>query len=130
MKRIRSAIGGLRDGFLPSDLADELAQYVTADDLPQRVLTSIEESLRSRVQELDVLKVVEAEHALLAHEWTNVERRLYHAPGEEILSRVFRHFGATFEKAHDAPRIAQKMRANDLDAEMKALLSRINLLVD
>jgi hypothetical protein len=85
--------------------------------------------MRSRVEEdianLDITEVVDSEREALHKEWSNLEKRLELAPGEEVLAAVFEYVGAQLNKSTDTARIARKMRKDEIPVERKSLIDGV-----
>lgn len=125
VKRIRAEIGGLRGGLLPRETVAGLAQKVHHKSFARQVRREIEARVSSHLDALAVERIVAAEKAALQREWRKKENRLALAPGEELLSAVFHHFGSEYRKPNDTIRIAKAMTLEEIPEEVKNLIGRI-----
>src|SRR2546426_1336882 len=130
LKRIRAELGGLIGGLLPRDAASVLASEANSPDLPQLLQQEIEQRFKHHVSALDINGIVRAQKEALGKEWSEETRRLEVAPGEEILSTVFHHFGTQYKKPEDTVRIAKEMRADEIPNEIKQLIGKAIALTD
>ncbi len=62
-------------------------------------------------------------------EWSDPDKRIQLAPGEEILSEVFQHFGSRYRKPADTVRVAREMGIDEVPAEVQEVLSSVVALV-
>lgn len=124
LKRIRAELGGLRDGLLPTEVVTELAARARDPDLALLVRQAVEGQVADRISDLGITELVQSQREALEREWADKERHAWLAPGEEVLTSMFRHFGSEFNKRTDAPRIARAMPAEDIDPEIREVLSR------
>lgn len=125
VKRIRTEIAGLRGGLLPRDSVTNLAHRSHEENFPQTLQKEIESRLFRHLTDLDIDKIVRAERESLEEEWADAERRLCLAPGDEIVSAVYHHFGSEYRKPNDTARIAREMEPSEIAAEISDLLKRI-----
>lgn len=125
LKRIRAEIGGLRDGLVPGEMVGQFATRAHESEFPALIREAIETRIDSVISGLDLDALVQAEREALDVEWSDPDRRLALAPGEEILGLVFKHFGGEFNKRTDGPRIAAEMSANEITPEITALIERL-----
>jgi len=124
LKRIRAALEGLRGGLLPSPLAIDLAPKAHHANLARLLRGKIKSRVNEHLEDADIEALVDSEREALSREWSRPEKRLQLAPGEEILTVVFHHFGSRYNKSRDAVRIANQMRTEEIAAEIQELLAR------
>lgn len=129
IKRIRSRIGGLQDGLVPTNVLPQLTLQATSEDLSMNVLQAIRAAFDSHIESLDMKAIVASEKDRLDNTWCNPQNRLQIAPGEEILTRVFGSFGSKYRKSTDALLIAKEMAANDVDPEIVEVIDKIRNLI-
>ena len=128
VKRIRAEIPGLKGGLLPRASVASLAAEAHADDLARRLREVIDANIAGHLNGLDLDEIVNSQRSALDVEWRVVERRVEIAPGEELVSAVFRHFGSEYNKSKDTERIAEQMEAAEVPDEMRILIKRITSL--
>ena len=124
LKRIRAALEGLRSGLLPSLLARELAPKAHYANLASLLRGKIKSRVNDYLKAADIDALVDSEREALTRDWSRPEKRLQLAPGEEILTAVFPHFGSQYNKSRDAVRIAKHMHAEEIAPEIQELLTR------
>lgn len=120
MKRLKAEIGGLADGLLPS----ELASAAPAEDSAEELEECIRQQLEERIAQLGLATLVAQELKTLETEWSDYNRRLALAPGEELLMRVFAHSRGKYIRRSDAHRIALAMNEAEILRKIKELLPR------
>ena len=128
IKRIRSRIGGLKDGLVPTDVLAPLTSQTTNDDLSTMVLQAIRSSFDTHIERLDIKAIVVSEKDKLDKLWSDPRNRLLIAPGEEILSQVFSNFSSKYRKSSDALLIAKEMAADEIDPEIIRVIDQIRSL--
>lgn len=124
MKRIRSEIAGLRDGLLPRDIVMGLSHKTHFKHFPRIIRKKIETRIKGHLDLLGIDKVVQRVRAMLEDEWSDTQRRLWIAPGEEIIATVFHHFGSEYKKPNDTVRIAREMREDEIADEINNLIRK------
>jgi hypothetical protein len=129
LKRIRYRLGGLVGGFLPRQVIAELESAAEADDLDVRLLHSIGAHVQGQLHQLDVPRIVMEERTILANDWSDEGRRLWIAPGDEVITAVFRQLGGEYAKPRDTVRIASHMTAEEIQPEMVELIRRATGLI-
>ena len=122
LKRIRSALEGLRDGLLPTEVAIDLVPKARHTNLAGLLRGKIKSRVKDHLAAADIDKLVDSEREALIRDWSRPEKHLQLAPGEEILKAVFHHFGSRYNKSRDAVRIANQMRTEEIAAEIQELL--------
>lgn len=125
VKRIRAELGGLRGGLIPRELVTTLAQMVNQKNFSRVVRREIGARLATHLGRLNVEQIIKSERARLNREWKSERDRLSLAPGDEIVSTVFHHFGSEYRKPSDTVRIARAMAAGDIPEEIRGLITRI-----
>jgi hypothetical protein len=125
LKRIRAELGGLKEGLLPRELVGTLLPKVNDADFPQLLREAIESRISRHLDGLNLGELVSAERETLEKEWSDPERHLWLAPGEEIISVVFHHFGSEYRKPKDAVRIAREMAVDEIAQEVVDVIKRI-----
>lgn len=125
LKRVRAELGGLKEGLLPRESVSALLPRVHDADFPILLREVIESRISTHLDTLNLDEIVCAETEALNAEWANSERHLYLALGDEIVSAVFRHFGAEYRKPKDTVRIAREMKADEIDAEVKETIQQV-----
>jgi predicted ATP-dependent endonuclease of OLD family len=125
IKRVRSELAGLRGGFILREDIEELVEQANDSSLPDLLHKKIQERVNVLIT-LDKLKIViNTQKQRLDEEWADTEKRLWLAPGEELLAKVFIHFNGKYDKTQDAKRIARHMNADEIFDEIKSLISNI-----
>jgi predicted ATPase len=125
LKRIRAALEGLKGGLFPRELAIEMAPSARRKDLPRLLRSKMTTRVKDYLGNVDLDALVAAEREALSREWSDSEKRLYLAPGEEILAAVFNHFGSEYKKPGDTVRIAREMSAVEIPDEIQALIDKV-----
>ena len=125
LKRIRVTLGGLIGGLLPRDIVGVLAPTAKEASLAQLVRQQVEERLQKRMKELDIENVVTEERTKLDAQWVDRDTHVRLAPGEEILTAVFRSVGGEYANPEDTERIARHMVADEISGELKEVIERI-----
>jgi len=128
IKRIRTEIGGLREGLLPTEAIPTLTPQATKPELSALILQEIKSRFESYISGKDIAAIVAAEKESLDNEWATSENRLHLAPGEEILTAVFSKLGSQYDKPKDTVRIAREMRPDEIEEEIKGLLKKVYTL--
>jgi predicted ATP-dependent endonuclease of OLD family len=130
MKRIRAELAGLRGGLLPRDAAVGLSHKVHYKHFPRIIRREIE----SRISEhLDTLKIDDIMFRVgfrLNIDWADTSQHSWIAPGEEIVTAVFHHFGSEYKKPNDTLRIVREMKADEISDEIAELLRRVVALTN
>jgi len=124
MKRIRAEIGGLKDGLLPRKIALNLVPKTNEDNLAQLIQKEIESRVSLHISDLRIDQLVSLQRQELDREWANSQQHLSLSPGEEIINKVFHHFGAGYKKPSDTERIAREMKADEIADEIKELIEK------
>jgi hypothetical protein len=130
LKRIRLELGGLPGGLLPREVIAELIPRVDGPELAEAVRARLQQRVGEYVAGMDIDAIVRTQKAALDAEWGDPGRRLWLAPGEEFLGAVFSHFGTEYAKPKDAVRIAGEMTAEEIDPEIKDVLTAAVGLAD
>ena len=125
LKRIRVALGGLIGGFLPRDITNVLAPAAKERRLAELIRQHIDKRLQRSIGEFDIDKVVAEERARLDAQWEDPGSHVWLAPGEEILTAVFRRVGGEYAKPEDTERIAREMIADEISPELKEVIKRV-----
>ena len=128
IKRIRTEIGGLREGLLPKESIPNLTPHTKKPELSALVLQEIKSRFESYVAGIKLDAIIETEKEALDKAWAIPENRLQVAPGEEILTVVFSKLGSVYCKPKDTARIAREMRPHEIGDEIKGLLEKVNAL--
>jgi predicted ATPase len=124
MKRIRARLGGLPGGLLPREEVPDLLALPEGASLEDEIARRIRSRFEARLNAVQVAAVVAEERRVLDAAWSG-DAILDLAPGEEVISSIFREFSATFKKTKDAPRIARAMHEPDIPAEINEVLRRV-----
>jgi hypothetical protein len=130
LKRIRAALEGLKGGLFPRELAVEMASRAHRKDLPRLLRGKMTTRVNDYLGDVDLDALVDSTREALNGEWSDPEKRLWLAPGEEILASVFNNLGSEYTKPGDAVRIAKEMRDDEIPSEIKMLMGRAVSLLD
>lgn len=125
LRRIREEIGGLREGLLTREDAHNLVPFVDRADFVVRLRRSMRSRVDSEVSLERMTSLVAAHKKRLNAEWRRRSTRAELAPGQEILEAVYTSVGSSFRKTIDGPSLARHMQAEDVPAEMLAILNDI-----
>src|SRR6266568_203976 len=124
IKRIRTEIGGLRDGLLPSEALPTLITNARSEHLAGLVMKEINSRWVEHLEKLEISTIVSTEEETLERAWSDSRMRLQLAPGEEILSAVFRAYGLEYSKPTDTVRIARAMEPEEIQPEIVNLIKQ------
>jgi len=130
IKRIRNELGGLRDGLLPPAVASTLIDHTKKPNLPQLVREAVQSQFTQHLASLDIERIILTEQQELDTAWSDQEKRLLLAPGEEILAAVYTALGFQYNKRADTPSIAREMKADEIDQEIIGVIEKARALVD
>ena len=130
LKRIRARLEGFKGGLLPVEVATSLAPEAKRKDLARRLRGRIRARVKEHIADLDIDACVRSEREALDAEWSDQQRRLELAPGEEVLKAVFDHFGSVYKKPKDTVRVAKMMDAQEIPSEVQGLISETISLAD
>ncbi len=125
IKRIQCEIGGLRDGLLPKEAVPILALHTSDPELSALILQEIKTHFEEHLAGIQLDTNIASEKEALDAVWAISENRVQLAPGEEILTEVFCKLGSEYHKPKDTIRIANEMRPNEIDDEIKDILRRV-----
>ena len=125
IKRVRTEIGGLREGLLPPRVLSSLIAYAGESNLADLILQAINSQWHEFLTSLDIDAIVSAEREALDARWNVPQQRLQLAPGEEILAEVFQAFGLTYAKPADTVRIARAMRPEEIHTEIVDVMKKV-----
>ena len=124
IKRIRTEVGGLRDGLLPTKVISTLITHAKSPDLSIRVLEEIKSQFNQHLEGLNIDEIVATEREELDLAWSDLDKRLQLAPGEEILAAVFSKLGSEYTKSSDTARIAREMQSDEIHQEIKDIIRK------
>ncbi|MFB9440139.1 AAA family ATPase [Streptomyces showdoensis] len=134
-EEVESAVSEVCDELLPSAIERRVLKRVCRPVIPDRrpVInrgdqefdTALQEQLKlalDKISELssEVERIREECSAEVHADWA--VRKTEMVPGDELLDRVFQRFGQRFNKRHDALRIAQEMKRDEIPSEMAELV--------
>lgn len=124
IKRIRADIPGFSGGIFPAEQVLEMVSFAEENDLHARILDSLRKRAEVHLSAIKMEQVVKRHRKDLTSRWSKPTNRLALAPGEEILSTVFRKVGGEYRKSDDAERIARHMLLENIENEIIELLTR------
>jgi hypothetical protein len=125
MKRIQAELTGLRGGLLPREAVADLSHKVNYKRFPSIIRRKIESRISEHLNTLKINEVVDRIRQSLDIEWSDMSRRLWIAPGEELVVAVFHHFGSEYKKPNDTLRIAREMKDDEIADEIVDLLGGV-----
>lgn len=128
LKRIRTELPGLVGGLLPRETVARLASQAKDPNLSYILHQEIQSRLDHHMDEINLEKIVTDQREALQRDWSERERRLMLAPGQEIIEKVFQHFEARYKKPDDTARIAKAMTREDIPEEIHELIEKIKSL--
>jgi hypothetical protein len=128
LKRIRTELPGLIGGLLPRETVAQLASQAKDPDLCHILRKEIQSRLNHHMDKMNLEEIVANQREALQRDWSQEERRLMLAPGQEIIEKVFEHFGARYKKPDDTARIAKAMMPEDIPEEIRELIEKIKSL--
>lgn len=53
------------------------------------------------------------------------ERKIKTVPGEQILKGIFENFGLRYDKVKDGKRIAQQMKTEEIQSEIRSIIEKL-----
>lgn len=124
LKRIRSAISGLKGGILPQESLATLSRKCESENLAALIRKELETRVNRHVTSLKLEKIVDTERNKLNKEWANTKNHLALAAGEEIISAVFRYVGSEYKKPVDTIRIVTELKSSEVADEIKEVIER------
>ncbi len=130
LKRLRAEIGGLPGGFLPRDQIRTFTSHIHQPDFASILRDEIQQRVNQHLADIDIEAVVQKQRETLGRAWADEGMRASIAPGDEIVSSVFKHFDSGFRKTRDGALIARNMCAAEIDPEMRTVLERAVALAD
>src|SRR5262249_3528315 len=125
LRRIRAKVPGLCGGVIEKAAAEALVPHARDPGLAVAIRAYLDGRLSTHLDGIDFEAIVREERDELEKEWQDPPRGLTLAPGEEVLDAVFKHFGFSYAKTKDAPRIAQIMKAEEIDDEIKTVVQTV-----
>lgn len=125
LKRIRNEIGGLRDGLLPTDAVTDLRSLTDSPELAKLILHEVRTQFDQYLAGVNIDRIVAAEKEELDRAWSNPENRLQLAPGEEILTEVYRTFGSEYNKPEDTRSIARELQVDEIHREIAEVIKKV-----
>ena len=128
IKRIRTELGGLRDGLLPSAVTSSLLPHARKPDLSKLVLETVQSQFTQHIAGLDIESIVSTERQELDAAWADPEKRVQLAPGEEILAAIFKELELEYKKRTDTPRIAREMQTDEIHQEIIEIINKARAL--
>ena len=128
LKRVRAALSALFTGLMWRKEAEQLAEHAGAADLASRLMEVLVSHLQPLLDLQGVTKLVEDTRAALDDEWQDPVRQIALAPGEEILTGIYRRYGVTFNKVTDGERVVRQMTSEEIEPEIQDLLRRATSL--
>ncbi|MFN3653391.1 MAG: ATP-dependent nuclease [Armatimonadota bacterium] len=130
VKRLRAEVGGLVGGLLPRESARDLVSSSNPETLGRDAEEKIRNHVEGAITGLRLEALVKDLQEELVDAWADPERRRELAPGEEVLQRVFQHFGSNYRKPKDTVHIAEHLGADDIAPELQELVRRIGALIE
>jgi predicted ATPase len=125
LKRIRAELPGLVGGLLPRETIAQLVGHAEDPNLYRILHDEIQSRLTRHMDEMNLEKIVTDQREALQRDWGEHERHLILAPGQEIIEKVFAHFGTQYRKPDDTMRIAKEMTKEEIPEEIVELEERI-----
>jgi len=128
LKRIREEIGG--GAFLPDTALENLIEETKGVDLNimvDKIYEAITKTLSEKCSKERIKKIVEQQASIINKIWAEGkdEDKKKIVPGEDILKGVFEDYGLRYDKMKDGERIAQKMKADKIQPEIKSILEKL-----
>jgi hypothetical protein len=128
VKRVRSRVPALKGGVFPRELADVLSIIVSTTGLAQRIKRELQKRFKSHLSKIKLGEIVRTETKALNKLWKSEDMQLALAPGDEIVSRLFRDFGTEYSKPVDTVRIARSMEPKDIAPEIVEIVAKLKQL--
>jgi len=128
LKRIREEIGG--GAFLPDTALENLIGETKGVDLNvmiDKIYRAISKTLSDKCSKKRIENIVEQQTSIINKIWAEgkIEEKKRIVPGEDVLKRVFKNFGLRYDKVKDGERIAQQMKADEIQPEIKSVLEKL-----
>jgi hypothetical protein len=121
-KRVRAEMPQFEGGVFPRQLAMELASTVDEVDWVDRIQAALGTRHRDWLFNSQLSEIVKRERDRIQCDWATEESMLKHAPGEEVLQRVFAAYGLNYDKLRDGPSIARRMTEAEMPLEVMSIL--------
>jgi predicted ATPase len=125
LRRIRASVPGLRGGLIEKTEAEALVPLARDQGLAAALRAYLANRLKVYKEGIDLEAIVLNEKTELETEWKDPKRQLALVPGEEVLDKVFQHFGFTYAKTKDAAKIARMMKVEEIDEEIKCIVQKV-----
>jgi len=126
LKRVREEIGG--GTFLPDTELKNLVEVTKdLDSLVDGTYEAITKTLSEKCSKQRIRNIVEQQASIVNKIWEEgkKEEKGKIIPGEEILEGVFEDFGLRYDKIKDGERIAQQMKAEEIEPEIKSIIEKL-----
>ena len=128
LRRLREEIGGLREGLLNREDANNLLPFVDRADFAVRLRRSVRGRVDREASLERITLLVAAHKKRLNAEWRRRSARSELAPGQEILEAVYSSVGSSFRKTLDGPELARQMNAEEVPPELLDILNDISTM--
>ena len=122
IKRIRAALPRLEGGPFPRELANEIARRGIFERLAEEIEGALREHYGSWLERARLREVVAEETRRTQEDWQHEDSILRHVPGADVLEQLFTDFGLVYDKKADGTALARAMRADQVPAEIAAVL--------
>lgn len=138
IKRIREEIGG--GTFLPDVVLGNLIaetkevnlnalfdRMYTLDTLVDKIYKAVTKTVNDRCSKDRLKNIVKEQASTIKEIWTDGkdEDKKKIVPGEAVLKGVFENFGLKYDKMKDGERIAQKMKVDEIQPEIRSILEKL-----
>lgn len=131
LKRVRHRIPGFLGGFMNNEIVEELRRYSNSPLLFKKIRAALRKRSKAHIDTIDIENIVREERSKLDTQWAQSQKRKLIAPGEEVLSYIFKHVGGEFKKPSDTVLIAKQIKSSEIDIDVKnALKKAYKLLPD
>lgn len=126
VKMIRSEFSG----YLGHLIVREDQEYIIKESKTGNLNKALDEKIREKLERIpDIERVIDDVKNTLDSSWSDASYRRQFAPGADILSLIFREYGAKFEKTRDGVALLKEINEDEIDSEIKDILERIYNLV-
>lgn len=129
-KRIREIIGG--GPYLPYDEIKQLLEKSTSvslSSLTYDISKLVQRHMEEKCDKRKIEKIISEQFKIVEGLWNKGNKeKLSLAPGEEILSGIFKEFNLNYNKDKDGLKIAEQMKQSDFPDEIRSIIKKIDEL--
>jgi predicted ATP-dependent endonuclease of OLD family len=129
IKRVKTEIGG--GSFLTDDFINDLIKQTKDIDpqvITEKICKAINDVLNEKCSQEKVSQIVDKQLSEINDLWNKgLEDISKITPGEEIVAKIFEHYGFKFNKLKDGPLIAEQANVEDIPPEIVGIIKKLGL---